>query len=118
MLYKMYLTLPRSTKYIFSISQYIFRNHNILRHFSLIRIDDLMIEHDQPQLKQIKIKFKMLSRTKSIIHRCINSQLDFTLYISYKTTFFQQIIVNSFLNGFLSFLYQKKQKYLKIICLF
>ena len=26
--------------------------------------------------------------------------LDFTLYISYKTTFFQKIIVKSFLNGF------------------
>jgi len=44
--------------------------------------------------------------------------LDFTLYISYKTTFFKNIIVKSFLNKFWSFLYQKKQKYLKIICLF
>jgi len=45
--------------------------------------------------------------------------LDFTLYISYKTTFFNFFfIVKSFLNGFWSFLHQKKQKYLKIICLF
>jgi hypothetical protein len=36
----------------------------------------------------------------------------------YKTTFFKTIIVKSFLNGFWSFLHQKKQKYLKIICLF
>lgn len=60
----LYLTLPRSTKYIYSISQYIFRNHNILRNFSLISSDDLMIEHDKPQLKPDTIKFKMLSRKK------------------------------------------------------
>jgi hypothetical protein len=36
----------------------------------------------------------------------------------YKITFFKKIIVKSFLNGFWSFLHQKKQKYLKIICLF
>ena len=28
------------------------------------------------------------------------SSLDFTLYISYKTTFFKKVIVKSFLNGF------------------
>jgi hypothetical protein len=48
----------------------------------------------------------------------IVATLHFTLYISYKTTFFKIVIAKSFLNGFWSFLHQKKQKYLKIICLF
>jgi len=35
-----------------------------------------------------------------------------------KPHFSKKIIVKLFLNGFWSFLHQKKQKYLKIICLF
>ena len=45
----------------------------------------------------------------------IFATLDFTLYISYKTTFFKKIIVKSFLKGFWPFVHQKKQKYFKIM---
>jgi hypothetical protein len=60
--------------------------------------------------------YSCLQQASLVGHKYSSSSI--LRYISYKTTFFKKIIVKSFLNGFWSFLHQKKQKYLKIICLF